>query len=259
MACPEYEEKLSEAALLATSGALEVSNSVARADENLARHLKGCASCGVAFDQRRGFLAEMDRGVTALVSAQPSAALISRVRQEIAVVSVARDKNGWRWAGTRVAVAAAAVLAIFFVMRPNIRRQSSPISGVLSNAAQPLKASPKLASENNVADTGNSVATTAYSRTERRQRHVSFREAAKSVLPPSPTFEVIVPPGQREAVLRFSRAMREYSIDGGQLIAGSNEEVTGPAPLALAPLSIILLDEPKESTGDAAKGNTPIK
>ena len=68
-----------------------------------------------------------------------------------------------------------------------------------------------------------------------------------------------MPPGQREAVLRFAQAMREYSIDGAQLIAGSNEEVTGPAPLALAPLSIILLDEPKESTGDAAKGNTPIK
>ncbi len=258
MACPEYEEKLNEAALLGTSGALEVSNSVARVDESLARHLAGCASCGVAFDQRRAFLAEMDRGVTALVSAQPSAALISRVRQEIAV-SVAREKNRWQWAGTSVAVAAAAVLAIFFVTRPNIRRQSSPISGVLSNAAQPLKASPKLASENNVADTGNSVATTAYSRTERRQRHVPFRETAKSVLPPSPTFEVIVPPGQREAVLRFARAMRQYSIDGGQRIAGSNEEVTGPAPLALAPLSIILLDEPKESTGDAAKGNTPIK
>ncbi|HXN64739.1 MAG TPA: hypothetical protein VN862_05345 [Candidatus Acidoferrales bacterium] len=259
MACPEHEEKLNEAALLATSGARDVSNAVARVDEILARHLAGCGSCRVTFDQRRAFLAEMDRGVTSLVSAQPSAALIPRVRQEIAAVSVSRDKNRWQWTGAGIVVTAAAALAIFFVTRPNIRKQSRPISGALSNASQPLKASPKLAPENIMAHTSNSVAAPTYGRTERRQRHVSLREAAKSILPPSPTFEIIVPPGQREAVLRFAQAMREYSIDEAQLIAASNEEVTGPAPLALAPLSITLLNEPKESTGDAAKGNAPIK
>jgi hypothetical protein len=200
----------------------------------------------------------MDRGVTALVLAQPSVALVSRVRQEIAAASASRTGNWWQWAGAGLAVAAA-LLAAFSVMQPSIRKQSPPISGALSNASQRPTVPPNLAKDRAIAPATNPVSASAYAYVVRppRRMYAQAAAAARFAVLPSPKFEVIVPPGEREAVLRFAQAMREHSIGGTPLIAAANEEDT--APLALAPLSIPLLDESKESTGDATKVNAPIK
>lgn len=264
MACSKYEEQLTEAALVLTPGSFETWSANTGVDGDLARHLRDCASCRAALDERHVLLARIDRGVTGMVSAEPPAALISRVRQEVAAAQVSHGVRWWQWAGTGIGLAAVAALAIFFATRSSMRTPPPSRADLASNApSMPLGIPRNDQQQRATAAVGTA---TSLPRTplavEKRSGAVANRAALRAASASetrAPEFEVIVLPGQREAFIRFAEALRMRSIDETQLVAASKDDGAGPPPLELKPLKIQLLDGTEEVTDNGAKANGRMK
>jgi hypothetical protein len=240
MACSKYEEQLTEAALAVNVAALlvhpyarsaapaspEISNAEVGVDGTLARHLQDCASCRAALDERRVLLARIDRGVTGMVSAEPPTALISRVRQEVAAAQVSHGARWWQWAGAGIGLAAAAALALFLLVRPGVRTPQPSKADQASNAPSAPLGIPRSNPQQRTsvaAGTAASLPRTPLAVEKRRgaaANRAAFH-AANASETRLPEFEVIVPPGQREAIIRFAEALRMRSIDETQLVAAS--------------------------------------
>jgi hypothetical protein len=264
MACPKYEEQLTEAALVLIPGSLEIWSADTSVDGDLTRHLQGCASCHAALDGRRALLARIDGGVTAMVSAEPPAALISRVRQQVAAAQVSHGAGWWQWAGAGIGLAAVAALALFLLARPGVRTpQPSGIDRAASIPSAPSGIPRSNSQQRATAAVGTAVSLPrARLAVEKRHGAVADRAAlyaANTSETRAPEFEVIVQPGQREAIIRFAEALRMRSIDEAQLVTSSKDDGTGPPPLELKLLKIRLLDGTEEVTGDGAKANGRMK
>jgi len=264
MACPKYEEQLTEAALVLIPGSLEIWSADADVDGDLTRHLQGCASCRAALDGRRALLARIDRGVTAMVSAEPPAALISRVRQQIAEAQVPHGARWRQWAGAGIGLAAAAALALVLLARPGVRTPHPSGADQGSNAPSAPLGTLRNDQQQRATAAVGAAASIPRSRLAVEKRHgvaadrVALHNANLSEAR-APEFEVIVPPGQREAIVRFADALRMRSIDEAELVTSSKGDGAGPPPLELKPLKIQLLDGTEEVTDDGAKANGRMK
>jgi hypothetical protein len=264
MACSKYEEQLTEAALVLTPGSFEIWSADTGVDGDLARHLRDCASCRAALDGRRVLLARIDRGVTGMVSAEPLAALISRVRQQVAAAQVSHSVRWWQWAGTGIGLAAVAALALFLLARPGVRTPHPSRADQASNAPSAPLGIPRSSLRQSTSVAAGTAASLPRTRlaVEKPRGAVADRaalHAASARETRASELEVIVPPGQREAFIRFAEALRMRSIDETQLVAASKDDGAGPPPLELKPLKIQLLDGTEEVTDDGAKANGRMK
>jgi hypothetical protein len=264
MACPKYEEQLTEAALVLIPGSLEIWSADTSVDGDLQRHLQGCASCRAALNGRRALLARIDSGVAAMVSAEPPAALISRVRQQIAAVQVSHGARWWQWAGAGIGLAAAAALALFLLARPGVRTPRPSRADQASNAPSAPLGIPRNDQQQRATAAVGAAASPPRTRPAVEKRHGAADDRAtlhnaNLSETRAPEFEVIVPPGQREAVVHFAEALRMRSIDEPQLVTSSKDDGAGPLPLELKPLKIQLLDGTEEVAGDGAKANGRMK
>jgi hypothetical protein len=264
MACPKYEEQLTEAALVLTPGSLEIWSAGTGVDGDLTRHLQGCASCRAALDGRRALLARIDSGVTAMVSAEPPAALISRMRQQVAAAQVSHGARWWQWAGAGIGLAAVAALALFLLARPGVRTPHPSRADQASNVPSAPLGIPQNNQQQRTTAAVGTAASLPRTRLAVEKRHGAAADraafhAANTSETRAAEFEVIVPPGQREAIVRFSEALRMRSIDEAQLVTSSKDDGAGPPPLELKPLKIQLLDGTEEVTGDGAKANGRMK
>src|ERR1700730_15335582 len=93
--CDRWRESLAEFAL------------GARADPELAEHLRKCASCSVALGKMQSLTAEIDRGIQQLAFAEPDVEAAARILAEGG--SRAEQSRWWRAAGRTIAAAFAAV------------------------------------------------------------------------------------------------------------------------------------------------------
>lgn len=230
MACERYHETLIEVAL----GVRQL-----HAERELSAHLEYCADCRRDLDAQRRLAAAIDLGVAASVAAEPSPEFVARIRQRIA--SEPAPAPAW-WLGIRatwmpLTVGALAVVMLAFwlarrqsesplhsapeiahVQRPSSGTQATPPAN--SNAASPPP-------------TNSSATSLDVKRAPRGTRRVQIVRTTEP--------EVLVPPGEREAVLKFYAMVRSGRTDASALVAPASDTLE-IKELKIAPLAVPALE-----------------
>ncbi len=227
MGCEFYKDRLIEAALGLSEGR--------RPDADLSAHLEQCPSCRAAFAGQQHLLIAIDRGIAASVGAEPSPEFAARVRHRL---TEARRPPTRRWVLTWVPAAVGAMAAVVLLTFWLVRRESPgpprPAS-VASFVARPTANVP-------VASVPGAASTPLPARgSSPRSKRPTGPVVAEAGLR-----EVLVPPGQEQAILSFYRAMQSGRVDGSALLA--KDEPIAPRELKIAPLELPPLDVNGAST-----------
>jgi cytoskeletal protein RodZ len=254
MACERYEARLIEEALAPGS------------DAELSAHLPGCPDCRSELERQRELESRISGSIAAMVAAQPSPALLARVRQQIDAEESPRRSAWMQWAIGGVAAASLAGFAIWFAGHA-LSRQS--VSGPQPTQTAVGTPSPQVGAPNQSAQSSsiptNAPSTksvpvavekhTANHSAPVRQRSARLAQvsaapdvatAATSLSASAPKFNIIIPPGQREAVLRLVAAMQSGRVDVAGLLKEPEQQQM--KPLEIAPIKITPLEE-KKTTG----------
>jgi len=235
--CEKYADWIEEAAL----GALALE----REREFLA-HTAGCGACREAYQRACEIATLVDRGVESLVAGAPSPYFAVRLRARIAE-EPSRAGLGWlTWKPVSAAFVAAGVFA--FIVISGMPRHASPERGAIQSAAETASierpSTPKPTTNQTQVRDGYQPLTK--NQTEMAKlvlpRHAGARRAVSSREP-----QVIVPPGELEAVLQLAAEVRSGHINGKQLVAADGEM---KEPLMIAPIVIAPLEKPQSDTGD---------
>jgi hypothetical protein len=237
--CEKYADCIEDAAM----GALAPER-----EREFVAHTAECGACREAYQRAREVAAAMDRGVESLVAGEPSPHFAVRLRARIAE-EPSRARVGWlTWKPIAAAFVAAGVLA--FVLISRTPRHPSPEPAAIRSAAE--AASIERPSKPNPTTTQTQVRRGYHALLEHRA------EMAKLVSPRRPGVrravsarepEVIVPPGQLEAVIRFAAEIHSGRINGKQLIAADPGMTK---PLTIAPIVIAPLEKPQSDTSDSS-------
>jgi hypothetical protein len=228
MACAEYKEKLIEAALDPWSDAVH--------EMQFVRHVETCAACRAELDRQRALYEQIEDGVAALVGVQAPAAIAARVRQEIAA-----EKNSFTFRnfGWLSAAAVAAIAVAFAVMMRVPHRSATNNNATAANLSSRVATAPTSGThsvDRQPATTRTPhVAAQIVHAVTRVQQPELIDEAVTATIGP-PRLQVIVPAGQREAVLRLAAALQTGRVDAASLIRPL--ESFEPAELKIAPLEI---------------------
>ena len=232
MPCERYERALADAA---ASGAPTA---------EIEAHLAACASCRSELATLREALGLADAEMRTIALAEPSPVLRVRIRR-----AVAEDEAPtplalrWLWPATAASLlllAGAAGLWRFGA--------TAPLPGIV--AATPLPAAPSTSKP----PAASGVAGGASHRVEADARTARIPVApVRTPRPsrrPSAEPEVLVPPGQEEALLRFVAIVhREHLAPRSLMDAGEpSADLVEPSALQIQPLEIVPLD-PAESSG----------
>ena len=225
MACERYREALTGLA----AGGL--------ASDGLEAHLAGCEDCRLELAALRRALDAVDADLRELVATEPSPALAVHIRQAAAEVGA-----GWRPAFTLQALAAAAVLAaLTFVLLRGHETGPSPVAALTppSPAASgtPLPAAVALPA---------ATARPAASPRPREQRVPSTASTRRAAAHEP---EVLVPPGEGEALLRLVALVNRQRVAPPGLRAAGQASPDLAEPPAIdvrsvdiKPLEIVPLD-----------------
>jgi len=240
MACERYKVSLADAAL----GELE------RAPEaELRAHLENCAACRAAFDAERRLVAAIDLGVAASVAAEPSPESAVLVRQRIEAVPMpARPWFAGSWIGRWVPAAAGALAVVTLVNMWFARRERArpwTLESAKDVPSQHYSQSGERVADESVTPRVLPVRPVGSAAGSRRP-HIIQKVVLKAV-----EAEVLVPPGQQEAILQLYEAVWSGRADAASLLAerGSLELVA----LKIAPLEVAALDldsKPLEPASD---------
>jgi hypothetical protein len=114
MSCEHFHSTLTDVALGAS------------VPPQLQSHLAACASCRTALERERSVLEGIDRQIQDLMSATPSPALASRVRQRLEDGAVARPRSLVVWLFPATAVVGLLLIGFLFVRRASIDRPDTP-------------------------------------------------------------------------------------------------------------------------------------
>jgi hypothetical protein len=233
MNCERCRERVSDAA----AGVLS-----ARQQKQFDAHVQNCAVCSAEFERSLTLLEAIGRGVAAQVAAEPSPELAARVRRKIAAETATTDAI-WAW---RIPAAAFAAMIIIvtamWMMRPHggkqeqvVKTAPASISPTVANHAAPNQASP-----------GGEAAAPKHFSSIASLRPVAAQKPGRIERAP----EVLVPPGQAQAVLQFAAALQSGKLDGAKLMA---ELQRADQPIEIRPLVIAPLETPGQSDGTASK------
>jgi len=223
MDCRRFSEKLADAAL--EPGDVR--------DAGLAAHLTICASCRREFEAQRRLAQAMDIALTASVSVSPSPAFAAGVRARLAEESAPRASwfSGW------VPVTAGALAVVVLMAAWFARREApEPVPGPQREMTNRTVQQPMGAT------TGGNATTLEPAQPMRKLKSspTNRMPAPRAARHREP--EVIVPPGQREAVLHFYVA-----VWSGR--AGISTLVENAGPLEIAELKITPLQVPELASG----------
>lgn len=251
MACTEYQENLIEAALDPQSDAAHQTEFV--------RHVERCPACRAELERQRALYSQIEDGVEALVNVAVPASIAARVRQEIS----ARPSRAFAWANwgwlTAAAVAAAA-LCVALLYRAPFTPQTPRAVQTVNHPAPLVPPAP-------VTQGTQSLVKSASPAPSVRPAHAPsvasvrapaleppLTEAAVNTSIGPPHVQVIVPAGQREAVLRLASALQTGNVDVASILARPPQSLQ-PAELQIAPLEIKPLVVPVAGAEDSA--NSP--
>jgi hypothetical protein len=213
----------------------------APAPAGLESHLVSCAGCREELATLRRALALADTEMAGLLSAEPSPDLASRIRRSLAESDPATEwRFGWLWPAT----AAAAVMLV--VVAAWQARSPSP----LASPEAPVAANPVIPRDSvapGPEESAESVIPRVASRPALEGSAVP-RSTGRPAIAAEP--EVLVPPGEGEALLRLVALVhRERVVPAALGAAGEpSPALAEPEPLDIKPIEIVPLD-PAGSSG----------
>lgn len=237
LTCEKYGEWIKEAALGEVSP---------RRERELLAHAGECDACREAYQRAREVAALVDRGVESLVTGQPSPEFAARLRARIAEEQPAL-RFGWlTWKPVAAGLVAAAALAVLWVFvvpsRPTLPPKSIRPGSAIALARSP-DAHVSAAPASDAAERNHSYSTAArrHSRTPFVAQHMrGNRRDVRSAEP-----EVLVPPGQLEAVMQLAADIRAGRINGKQFVAEQAEaQKNMQKPIDIPPVEIKLIEIP---------------
>jgi hypothetical protein len=212
MACERYQSDLREAALGQPPSA------------ELASHLAGCPACAAELREERALLRAIDQGLAAGLLIEPSAAFPARARR------AAERGRARSWLPLAACVTALAA-GVGLLIRGAGNDRPFPEPTLLSTrAARP--------------------ATAEVSAPPPPPRAAPFPAVTPGARPAEP--QVLVPPGQELALVRFRESLRGREIAPTSLLASdeAGQASLEPAELAVPPLEVKALPAPEPLPGD---------
>lgn len=249
MACERFEKRLIEEAV-APGG-----------DPTLAEHLAECADCRAELASQRALQERITMGVADMVAEGPSPALLMRVRAQIAAESATRRFAWLQWGAVGVAATALAGFALWYAVRPSIRQVTPELNTAKTSQGT---GTPQVAGPVQVAVQQPLHKSADQLHTQATVKHVAHKSGTPTlVIKPAPAAvaltatashgEVLVAPGQREAVLRLVNALRSGRVDAASLVRPP--QPGNFAPLEIAPIEV----KPLVGANDKDGGNDKDK
>lgn len=224
-------------------------------------HIHDCAACRTEFQRTEGLLRKIDQNLRAALAVEPSPQLLANVRRGI-IAQPLREaswlgRNRWLVPAAACAAFAAVLLAIVMVHRANQPRGDfAPRPSVATSAPARVPAAPT----SSAPESAKHIAPVNPSR--RHARHpelalahqVETRNSSRHAKPEMP--QVIVQPGQMQAILQFVAEARNGKINGGGIVEGIK---AAEKPLEIKPLEIAPLETSQGDTNEdpAAKSREP--
>ena len=230
MDCRRFTEKLTDAALQPGEPL----------DAGLARHLSSCAACRREFETQQRLARAMDIGLVAAVSAEPSPSFAAGIRVRLAEEPAPRPSRVSGWIPvTAGALAVLVLMVVWFARQDGPKPVPTKQQHLAGNAVQ----------QPGHQSAGSNIASLppATSAPDVRLPNRKVSPGVRKAVPRQP--DVIVPPGQREAVLRFYASVMSRRVDASWAL---NEM----KPLEVAELKIPPLEAEAGKTGSPESGNS---
>jgi hypothetical protein len=227
-------------------------------ERELLAHTGECDSCRRAYRRARELVALVDRGIESLVATEPSPQFAARLRARIAEEQPAKRSASLTWKPLAAGLVAAAAAAASWVFLAPGHTNSPPKSmrpgSTVASATLPETHTPEEPTTNQdrirraYQPPAQVVRGTAPSREQLASRFGSHGERAvgsswasrHANSPAEP--EVLVPPGQFEAVMQLAADICSGRIDAKQLIAQQKQM---KQPLKINSLDIPPLVKPQ--------------
>ena len=241
MACERYREAVGDlaAGLPAPAG--------------LDAHLATCEACRAELAGLRHALAVADTELARMLSAEPTPELAARIRRAVAESDPSPGwRFGWVWPATATVATLLVALAVFLARGT----PSAPESRMAVDAHGPQSAGSTRAVEAAGTDGLNDVVTPRSPGQAGRRGvrspggSLGTRQAGvpRDDRPPEP--EVLVPPGETEALLRFVALVHRERLAPAALAAAGqpSADLAELASIDIQPLEIVPLD-PAETSG----------
>jgi hypothetical protein len=203
----------------------------------LEAHLASCEACRAELAALRQALSVADAEMAGLAAAEPSPALAARIRLALAEAEPAPAwRFGWLWPAAAVAVTLLVALAVW------VERTPSPAPRVAARTEPTLAASPVPVIPRDFDLTGPEGSAVPTAGSAHARAHVAGRNPAEP--------EVLVPPGEVDALVRFASLVhRDRHTPVAFLAAGRpSPDLVEPAALDITPLEIVPL-QPAEAPG----------
>ncbi len=235
MACERYRETLADVAAGAPAPA------------PVEAHLAACEACRAELAELQRALAVADAEVAALVAAEPSPGLAVRIRHAVAEAEPSSPwRFGWLWPAAAATTTLLVALAVWLSRAPSPgphlavdgRAQRSTV------ATRTAESTPAPVIPRDVARTGPEGSAVRPA----RRAHAGSRTASRRSVPTEP--EVLVPPGEAEALLRFVALVHRERLAPAVLVAAGqpSPDLAELTPIDIKPLEIVPLD-PAEASG----------
>jgi hypothetical protein len=212
------------------------------------KHIGECAACRSEFARIESLLERIDQSLRAELAVEPSPKLVLSVRESIAAETRSTQLTiGWlgrnSWLGAS-GVCTAVVALLIFVVAHRANRPAgnfAPRPQISNSAPAHVPVAPSRSAS------AESIPLRAPAHVREIKPRLAFarRESPRIPARQSSEPEVIVQPGQMQAILRFAAAMQRGQIDGAKLLA-DRTKAAGPLeikPLTIAPLKIAALGE----------------
>jgi hypothetical protein len=220
----------------------------------LEAHLASCEGCQAELHRLRQALAVADAQMAGLVAAEPSPELLARIRQAVAEASPSPAwRFGWMWPATAAAATLLVALAVWVGRGPS----PSPEARVAVDATRrviPRDLRLPGPEGSAVPADPSSLGSNGAPRDDRApavgdRRSPPRARAATVGVPRDDAPEVLVPPGEGEALLRLVALVhRDRLSPAGLGAAGQpSPDLAEPVPLEITPIEIVPLDAAETS------------
>lgn len=240
--CEKYADWLADAAADGLAPSRE---------RELLEHAAECDACRMASQHAREIVAIVDDVVESLVTGEPSPHFATRLRARIEQegIPTRSPRLGWK------TITAGAVVVVFLgvlIISYGTRQHNSEATALDlradANSTETSAAALPHGTQRQTQVRNRDQSPTVHQREMTpfiSRRNHPMRESGAVSQP-----DVLVPPGQLDAILQFARAVRSGQIDGKQLLAAQQET---EKPLEITPIEIAPLSPPQPEVAS----NTP--